>query len=184
MPTNDKTKLLKFSPIKKENIKQIARVVAIYLFSLVIIIGCIFAFSLLPIKNNYKIFTITSGSMGKALPKGNLIVVVPSKIYKKSEIVTFYGKNEKDIITHRIVSTESNQYVTKGDNNKFSDFTKISNESIIGKVSFSVPYIGKPILYAKTIPGLILLVIIPATIIVYEEIKKIIELLKKNSKLC
>ena len=44
---------------------------------------------------------------------------------------------------------------------------------IIGKKIAAVPYLGFPISYAKTTPGLILLVIIPAVIIIYDEMQKI-----------
>ena len=37
----------------------------------------------------------------------------------------------------------------------------------------SVPLLGYPVSYAKTTPGIILLIIIPAVIIIYDEIQKI-----------
>jgi len=54
----------------------------------------------------------------------------------------------------------------------------------VGKVELSIPFVGYPIAFAKTLPGLIVLIIVPGTIIVYNELlnikKEIIELLKKK----
>jgi signal peptidase len=119
--------------------------------------------------------------MGKAIPRGSLAVIFPKKSYERGDIVSFYGNSRKNIVTHRIISIEDGLYITKGDANKIQDDLKLTDTLIIGKVLFSVDKIGRPILYAKTIPGLILLVIIPATIIVYEEIKKILFLISKNN---
>ena len=64
-------------------------------------------------------------------------------------------------------------FITKGDANNGNDGEFVSPESVVGKVIFDVPYLGYPVGYAKTQQGFILLVIIPAVIIVYEELSKI-----------
>ena len=83
----------------------------------------------------------------------------------------------KVTITHRIVAknTDSGQtmFDAKGDANNSADGENFGRDSIIGKVFFVLPFIGYPIGFARTMPGFILLVIVPAVVIVYEEILSI-----------
>ena len=53
-------------------------------------------------------------------------------------------------------------------------------KEIIGKEIVAVPYLGFPVGYAKTTPGLILLVIIPAVIIIYDEMQNIKKEIQKK----
>ena len=53
---------------------------------------------------------------------------------------------------------------------------------MIGKVKFSVPYLGYPINYAQSKQGFILLIIIPAVVIIFWEIQKIINEVAKKFK--
>lgn len=116
---------------------------------------------------------------------GSLAIVIPmpeaGPTYQKGDIISFTRDNDKkNIITHRIVSkVYSNDvifdvsYLTAGDANKQPDQGKIRPEQIIGKMIFSIPYVGYLIDFVKKPYGFILFVIIPATIIVYEELKSI-----------
>ena len=83
-----------------------------------------------------------------------------------------------------IVSKEEVQgkiaFQTKGDANQSADSEKFTKDGIIGKEIFKLPYIGYPVGYAKTTPGLILLIIVPAVIIIYDEMNKIKEEIKKK----
>jgi len=161
-----------------QKVTTLLRIIVVYLISVFFILGVFFAFSLVPFKNNYKIVVITSGSMGRYLPEGSLAIIIPRSTYQENDLITYFDKSQKNLITHRLIKIDNDIFVTKGDNNKFNDGIKIIKEDITGKVIFSIPHIGKPILYAKTLPGLIFIVIIPGTIIIYEEIKKIISVIK------
>ncbi len=59
--------------------------------------------------------------------------------------------------------------ITKGEANNAPDSWRISEEAVLGKVAFDVPFMGYPVGFAKTQKGFILLIVIPATIIVYSE---------------
>jgi signal peptidase len=62
----------------------------------------------------------------------------------------------------------------------------VAESDVVGKYVFRVPYLGYLIGYIKTLPGLILIIVIPATIIVYEESrnirKAILEMREKRKK--
>jgi len=125
---------------------------------------------------------------------GSIVVVLPSKNYYQGDIVSF--KKSKNIITHRIFAKlypdgirSKPIYKTGGDANEELDNWEVKNEEIIGKVVLIIPYLGYLANFAKTPWGFILLVISPATIIIYEELKSLIrelislfKKLYKNSK--
>jgi len=144
---------------------------------LLVLIGILVVFSFFPFLGNYKVFTVMSGSMSPAIHTGSMIFVKPLNDYAVGDIITRHTKDPKVTITHRIVSKEEIQgkiaFETKGDANDAPDGEKFTAEGIVGKVFLSVPLLGYPVSYAKTTPGIILLIIIPAVIIIYDEIQKI-----------
>lgn len=153
------------------------------LFCLVMI-GILVAFSFFPIPGNYKIYTVLSGSMEPAIHTGSLIFVKPQGDYNEGDIVTRNTKDKKATVTHRIIVKAEEKgeiyFKTKGDANDGEDTEKIAQEEIIGKSFLAIPLLGYPVSYAKTTQGLILLIIIPAIIIIYDEARKIEkEILKK-----
>lgn len=139
-----------------------------FLISLLLLVTTFFLFSQLNFPGNYKILLVQSGSMSPAINTGDLVVVKPVSKYQKGDIVTFLSK-EKINITHRIVSIQGNQINTKGDANQVNDQDFIEKSQILGKVFYNIPNFGYIVLFAKSIPGLITLIIIPATIIIYQE---------------
>ena len=132
-----------------------------------------------------KLLTVQSGSMEPALKMGSVVFVKSQENYQKGEIITFRtAGNLKDTTTHRIVGIEEKDgtiyFQTQGDANKTPDGQLVPKDWVVGKVKFAIPYIGYPIAFARTLPGLIILIIIPATIIIYDEILKIREELAKR----
>ena len=129
----------------------------------------------LPIPGNYKIFTVQSGSMEPKIGMGSLIFVKNFADYGIGDVVTF--KAGKNTVTHRVVGKSGEGaevvYKTKGDANEEADAEETSAARVVGKTFFVLPYVGYPIGYARTKVGFILLVIIPSTVIVYEELYKI-----------
>jgi len=65
------------------------------------------------------------------------------------------------------------EYVTKGDANDAPDSQAVAEELVLGKTIFSIPLLGYPVSFAKTREGLIILIVIPATMIIYSEILNI-----------
>ena len=136
-----------------------------------------------------KVLIVESGSMEPTIKTGSLVFSLPSDTYKQGDIVTFkQSAASKTLVTHRIVYKYDNDFFTKGDANKTIDNGRVSKDQIAGKVIFSVPHVGYLGNFAKTPQGFILLVIVPATIIIYEEflylkgeITKLIAKRKKNN---
>jgi signal peptidase len=143
-----------------------------------IFIALIFVISVFPITGNIKLMSVLSGSMEPTIHTGSIVLVKPISNYKVDNIVTF-GKNTKTDIptTHRIVGERvqdgATVYTTKGDANNANDNKEISKEEIIGKVYFSVPYLGYAVDFIKKPFGLMIVIVIPAVIVIYDEIQKI-----------
>lgn len=122
---------------------------------------------------------VLSGSMAPELKVGSLAIIAKADNYLTNEIISFSPSGDsKDIVTHRIVAKEypegiekSPIFLTAGDANKNFDFKKLKQEQIIGKVIFSIPYLGYIANFFKEPYGFILFFIVPVTIIVYEELK-------------
>ncbi|MDP1845803.1 MAG: signal peptidase I [Candidatus Moranbacteria bacterium] len=151
---------------------------------LLVLLGVFVVFSFVPFPGNYKVFTVMSGSMEPTIKTGSLIFVKPMADYGVGDIVTRRTTDAKVTITHRIVSKEEIQgkiaFETKGDANDAPDGEKFTAEGIVGKSILKIPWLGYPVGYAKTTPGLILLIVIPAVIIIYDEMNKIKDEIKKK----
>jgi len=151
------------------------------LISVLGIITVIIAVSVLDIPGGFKIYSIESGSMEPSIKINSIVLVKRSKDFKENEIITFVS--DGITVTHRINKiAENNIFYTKGDANEDLDSQQINKDQIIGKVVMSVPYLGYPVSYAKTKEGLIVLIVIPATLIIYSEVLKIIDELRKILK--
>lgn len=153
-----------------EIIKLIYNMCAAFLVGLIIVVGI----SAIPFPHNYKLYTVTSGSMEPTILRGSVVIVKPIKEYKVHDIVTIHTQEPGKTVTHRIIKKiEKDKQVTfktKGDANTSKDSEVLLPQNIIGKVFFSIPIIGYPIAFSKTLPGLIILIVIPATIIIYNEL--------------
>jgi len=143
--------------------------------------------ALFPIKGNYQIKIVKSGSMEPSIKTGSIVVIKPSSNYTVGDVVTF-GKDTKTDIptTHRIVSSRAQDgvilFTTKGDTNEDKDTNEIRQSDVNGRVLFDVPYFGYIIDLARKPLGFIVLIIIPTLIVVYDEVVKIVREVKKMRK--
>jgi signal peptidase len=155
------------------------------IFSL-LVFSSLATFSKIAGPGNFRLLTVESGSMEPAIKSGSVILVLaknknlvsPIDFYpqfQKGEIITFLAG--KETFTHRIVEVEEDGgkifYKTKGDANPGADVEKIPQDKVLGKVIFSLPYLGFIVSFAKSQIGFIALIIVPATIIIYSEILNI-----------
>lgn len=172
-------------------VKKIGKILYGIVFVCLLIIAGIVALSSLKIPGNYKIFTVQSGSMEPSIMTGSVVIIKPFDSYQKGDVITVREPgNPKSTLTHRIFevkeSSDSASYITKGDANNAPDSEQRPKANVLGKVIFTVPFAGYPIGFAKTRNGLIILVIIPATLIIYSELVSIkneaIKLIKKRKK--
>ena len=147
-------------------------------------IALLMVVSMFPIQGNVQVKVVLSGSMEPAIPVGSVIVIKPAESYMVGDIVT-YGKDTKVDIptTHRIIDmrVEGGEtfFKTQGDANDDPDVSELKEGAIAGKVLVTIPFLGYLIDFAKQPIGFALLVIIPAIIVIGDEIKKILVEIKK-----
>ena len=114
----------------------------------------------------FRTFKIVSGSMEPYIHINDIVIIKKSNNYKVNDVVTY--KSNKEYITHRIVSTDDDEIVTKGDANNTLD-NPIKSSNIVGKVVYRFKFLGfvcylfsKPIILILTfIFGLIITILIP-----------------------
>ena len=110
-----------------------------------ITIVLVFIFTMGIMVSGTKVFAVATPSMETEIPEGSLVFVHKSDEYKEGDVITakLLGNND-NTFTHRIISVDADQGLvyTKGDNNLAPDRLPTSTSDIIGKVVFSVPYLG------------------------------------------
>jgi signal peptidase len=166
------------------NVKKIIyTAVQTIIFTIIVGIAAVLLLDHFDIVTTVKPYVVLSGSMEPALPVGSVAFVRPDNSYSPGDIITFNlnGKANGDI-THRIVFRKYPEglggepvYLTGGDANEELDQWEVQASQIKGKVLFTLPCLGYAVDFVKKPQGFLLLVIIPATIVVYEELKSIIK---------
>ncbi|MCX6792164.1 MAG: signal peptidase I [Candidatus Gottesmanbacteria bacterium] len=183
--------------MKKINWKKTGNIFYWILCIILLIFAGVVAVSTFNLPGGIKLYTVQSGSMEPSIHTGSIVISKPSDNYQKGDVITFKAekdrtiKNPKSTTTHRIFEVKTvdgkEEYITKGDANNGPDMAPTGRDLILGKEIISVPLLGYPVAFAKTQEGLIFMIIIPATLIVYSELmnikneaKKLIEKRKKK----
>ena len=114
----------------------------------------------------YRSVAVYSGSMVPTLAVGSVAYEKPvdARTVRVGQIVTFQDPYEpKRLVTHRVIRVLHDDrglaYRTKGDANPARDPWTIRLPGRVGRVSFSVPYVGYALVYARTreVRGLLIL---------------------------
>jgi len=167
--------------------KKILKIITNILIAFIAAIVLLLIITIFPITGNYKVLVVQSGSMEPAIHVGSIVAVKPVDNYKIGDIITF-GKISRTQAptTHRIYDMKLQEgnpiYITKGDANNAPDTKEILPGDIAGKVLFSIPYVGYVISAAQKPIGFAMIIILPALIVIYDEIKKIKNEVKKMIK--
>lgn len=175
---------------KKEKILKVFVNILLVAFFLVALFTGLSSYST-PV--SWKLFIVQSGSMSPTVGIGSVVIVAPKDEYKKDDVITYktgVGVNMKAkdaTITHRIIDIkrtddDSPLYITKGDNNSNIDSDPVTLIQVVGKIILVIPFLGYILSFTKTQTGLILLIVIPATLIIYSEILNIKGEVKKLLK--
>lgn len=101
---------------------------------------------------------ISSGSMEPAISVGDLILVHRRPAYQPGEVVT-YRLPDGAYITHRIIArTAGGQFILQGDANNTPD-ELVDPAAIAGRVERVIPRVGNFILWLKTVPGMLCIIL-------------------------
>lgn len=130
----------------------------------------------------YRLFTNISSSMMPYIREGGLTMTKRQSVYEPGDIIAFYRKSsgKETIISHRIIRTGGNVYLTKGDANAAVDETQVLPRLIIGKVILIIPLLGYLFAFIKSPLGFLLFIGLPTTLIFWEELNAIAQELKSS----
>ena len=128
-----------------------------FLMSIIIVIMVVIAGLLfVPRIFGYETFAVISGSMEPNIPVGSIVYSKECAMddLQVGDSITF-KLSDNTIVTHRIYQIDNDGLITtKGDANEVEDATKISIDNIVGKVGFTLPFLGYISVYAKTPLGI------------------------------
>lgn len=125
--------------------------------------------------NGYRSYLVQSGSMEPNIQIGDVVITHKQPVYYVGDAVTFNSSETNRVVTHRIAEVKEEpwgQFITKGDANREEDEAQISVNDIIGKVILVIPKLGWLINFSQSVPGLIILILIPAGGLIFDEIIK------------
>lgn len=163
-------------------LKILKNVISFFLITTLLGILGIAAISRDNLPINYKSLLVQSGSMEPAISAGDVIIITKLSDYKRYDVVTFTDESQRTV-THRIMEIKDDgTYVTKGDANRSIDNDNITKENIQGKAIFTIPKIGYLVNFAKKPLGMVIMILVPVTIIIYDEVRYMFTDLKKQNK--
>lgn len=157
----------------------------IYTASIVLILalGTLLAFTVLPIPGGLDARVVQSGSMEPAISTGSLIFIRSAEQYSEGDIITFRRNDRETPTTHRVIKVREEDgetfFVTKGDANTSQDMEEVSESAVLGSVRLTVPFVGYVIDFARQPIGFLLIVIIPAVAIGTDEVRKILREIRR-----
>lgn len=155
-------------------IKKLIKIMENILFAMfmIVMVGLIFitAQSRLtgqePALLSHRIYIVDSGSMSPTIKVGSMIIVKemePQEI-KEGDIITYYGSTNSVKVTHRVVEVQQQgqSFITRGDANETNDPMPLEAQKVIGKVVFTIPFIGVMFSFISTGQGIATLLILGA----------------------
>jgi len=132
-----------------------------------------------------KFLTVSGSSMEPVISEKDVVVVLPASQLETGDIIVYKHEIEgkEFLFTHRIVAIEYGdgeevKLITKGDNLPAPDNYFVRGSQVIGTVVLIIPFLGSFLRFANSFYGLFLLIIIPATLLIYMEVRKIIRYIK------
>lgn len=110
----------------------------------------------LPMPLGFGTAVVLSGSMEPTLHVNDVIFVRPAEHYQQDDIVVYQSQGM--LVVHRIKSIDGDTVITRGDNNNTDD-DPIALSAILGKVGFSIPFVGLLVKFLKTPIGIFVIIL-------------------------
>lgn len=135
-----------------------------------------------------KFMTVTGSSMEPTITESDIVVVnTLSTRPEVGDIVSFRhvfgvdGESQTLIVTHRVVKIVDEGYITQGDAYAEPDGYTVASGDVVGVLLFKIPFIGALVHFAASEKGLLTLVILPAVVLIIQEIQEIIRIIKNKN---
>lgn len=125
-------------------------------------------------------YVVLSNSMQPALETGDVVIVqsVAPAAISSGDIITYQRPPDADggpnRVSHRVLHVQQTDggftYQTKGDANDAPDPYQVSESELIGRVWFTIPYIGYFIRFIGSTAGILAFVVLPGSLLVVTEL--------------
>lgn len=139
----------------------------------------------LPFFKGGKSLAVLSGSMEPELPVGSLVSTeeIPFDKLEKGDVIT-YQLMDRVMVTHRVSEIDyvTREIVTKGDANNAVDAAVVTEQQIVGKVDYHIPYLGYISIYIKTPLGIMIVCGILVVLILLNFLPEIFRADTKHTK--
>ena len=109
----------------------------------------------------FKSAVILTDSMEPKITPFSLVIVSPESDIRIGDVILYEVElsKKKYKVLHRVIDMKEKKgqivYITKGDNRRYADAWYVSRDNVIGKLLFSVPYVGYVSYYGAHLLGLI-----------------------------
>ena len=96
----------------------------------------------------FKSVVVLTDSMEPMISPFSLVIVSPESDIRIGDVVLYEVElsKKKYKVLHRVIDIKEKKgqivYITKGDNRRYADAWYVSRDNVIGKLLFSVPYVG------------------------------------------
>ncbi|MCU4754268.1 signal peptidase I [Halobacteria archaeon AArc-curdl1] len=142
-------------------------------------------------------YVVLSDSMNPTLEAGDVVFVeeTPPEAVEEGDVLTFWTEDpeayhgddpETNLVTHRVVeidrSGDQTVFTTHGDALAQPDSDPVLGEQIVGTVTFAIPYLGYVIAFAGSRTGILLLVVVPCTLLVINEVYELAVAVRANKE--
>ncbi|MGM0590717.1 MAG: signal peptidase I [Halobacteriota archaeon] len=121
-------------------------------------------------------YVVLSGSMQPEIAPGDVVIVgaVDPESVAVGDVITFTRSATRPPVTHRVIEVvEDDQglaFRTMGDANEEADSALVRPAQVVGRVTFTIPYIGHVIQFTNSGTGFIALVLIPIGLLLVSEL--------------
>jgi signal peptidase len=123
---------------------------------------------------------VMGGSMEPTIHVGSIVIVrkVKPEDVRVGDIVAFKTGESKTIhrVIEKVIEDGSFYFRTKGDANEDPDPWIVKPQDILGELQLPIPYYGYLIWFAQTPFGIVLFILVPAIILIANEVRNILKL--------
>ena len=141
----------------------------------------------------FGLYTIISPSMEPKIKVYDVVVTMstdPEKI-EVGDVISFISNSSISrglLVTHRVInktiaSNGELAFQTKGDNNNIADSAMAMASSVVGRVVFKIPQLGRVQFFIANRVGWLLIIVLPALGVIIYDFIKLFRLLGVNNKM-
>jgi signal peptidase I len=108
-----------------------------------------FAFAPLKLGGQVSYVLVNGNSMEPRFHKGDLVLVRTADSYQVGDVVTYHDAQINANVIHRIIDTQKDRFIMKGDNNSWIDAYQPTPAEVLGRLWVYLPNLGADVLWIR-----------------------------------